>query len=97
LEIKNKSKITQIEICRLTLKHFTACGHKIWVREEACSHALADVTYKYPSCYSSPVTSRSFVEPLTEAVVETVILARETCRQEGGEYALRPQRIGGRV
>jgi len=28
--------------------------------------------------------------------VETVVLARETCRQEGGGYALRAQRIGGR-
>jgi len=63
---KNKSKITQIELCRLTLKHFTACGHKIWVRKETCSHAFADLTYKSSSCYSSPVTSGSFVEPLRQ-------------------------------
>ena len=84
-------------MCRLTLKHFIACDHKIWVRKEACSHALEDVTYNYPPCDSFPATSRSFIEPPTEAVVETVLLTRETCRREGCRYTLRPPRIGGRV
>jgi len=40
--------------------------YKIWVRKETCSHTFADLTYKYSSCYSSPVTSGSFVEPLRQ-------------------------------
>lgn len=84
-------------MCRLTLKNFLVCDHRVWVRKEACSSAFEDITYKYPPCDSFPTTSRSFIEPPTEAVAETVLLARETCRQEGCRYTLRPPRIGGRV
>ncbi|RPA92537.1 hypothetical protein L873DRAFT_1817418 [Choiromyces venosus 120613-1] len=82
-------------MCRLTLKVFVACNHRIWLRKEACCGALDDITYGYPACIFFPNTSTSFMEPPTEAVVETQLCARETCRSPNCKYTIKPDRIGG--
>lgn len=40
-------------MCRLELKRFITCDHKIWVRKEAFSRAFADVRYNCPPAIAS--------------------------------------------